>query len=518
MADHAPASSSAAVCCGFGVPVIPRPKVLVANRGEIACRVLRACRELGLPTVAVYSDPDARARHVWLADEAVRVGPAPSADSYLRGDRILAAMRQTGATLVHPGYGFLSENADFRDACDDAGMTFVGPPAAAMRAMGVKTSARAAMRAAGVPVVPGSDGPVATIAEALHVCETIGWPVMLKAASGGGGKGIRVVRAADELQAAFEGVQREATAYFKDATVYLEKCIERPRHVEIQVLADRHGHTIHLFERECSVQRRNQKIIEESPAANLSEATRQAMGAMAVKAAAAVGYESAGTIECLVDAGENFWFLEMNTRLQVEHPVTELATGIDLVVEQLCIAQGAPLSVRQEDVQQRGHAIECRIYAEDPARGFLPSPGPLVVYRPPVGPGLRLDDGFGEGDEVPRFYDPMIAKLSAWAPDRPRCIGRMQAALAAFEIAGIAHNIDHLLQVLASAAFQAGRYDTGLVGTLPPLPTTAEADPWVLAWAAIAEHRASRGRSATPPTSAESAWALQARQGGLRSR
>ena len=494
------------------------PKVLIANRGEIACRVIRACRELGLGSVAVYSDADRDARHVWLADEAVRLGPPPSKESYLRGDLVIAAAQQTGATLIHPGYGFLSENHVFREECDAAGLTFIGPGAYAMQQMGVKTTARQTMHAAGVPVVPGSLEPIGTLAEAQQLCDEIGYPVMLKAASGGGGRGIRILHDASELPAGFEGAQREAAAYFGDATVYIEKAILNPRHIEIQILADTHGNTIHLFERECSVQRRNQKIIEESPAAHLSQATRLKMGAMAVQAAQAVQYVGAGTIECLVDAQENFYFMEMNTRLQVEHPVTELATGVDLVYEQLRVALGERLSVRQEDIVQRGHAIECRIYAEDPSRGFVPAPGPLLVYRPPLGPGLRIDDGFGEGDEIPRFYDSMIAKLSAWAPDRPRAIARMQAALDRFEIGGFAHNIEHLQQVLASESFQVGPYDTGLVGTLPPLRTTPDDDDLASAFAAIWTHRQRQAQRPAPAADSESQWQRTARTGGLRAR
>ncbi len=496
-------------------------KVLVANRGEIACRILRACRELGLPTVAVYSQADRDARHVYLADEAVLLGPAPSAESYLRADKVLQACKQTGATLVHPGYGFLSENEHFRLACDEQGITFVGPSAQAMHQMGVKTWARDAMKAAGVAVVPGSDGPLATLQEARKYAENVGYPVLLKAASGGGGKGIRLVEKEADLGAALEGAQREAGAYFGDTTIYIEKFIVNPRHVEIQVLADRHGNTIHLFDRECSVQRRNQKIIEESPAANLSDKTRLAMGAMAVQAARAVNYESAGTIECLVDPDENFYFMEMNTRLQVEHPVTELVTGVDLVAEQLRIALGEPMSVRQDQVTQRGHAIEVRVYAEDPARNFQPSPGPLRVYRPPHGPGLRLDDGFGEGDVVSNFYDPMIAKLSAWAPTRPQCIARMASALDSFEIAGISHNIEHLQQVLASEPFRTGHYDTGIVKTLAPLATDPPDDDVSAALAVLLHHRRAAGQ-ASPSTAGphvftqESAWALAARLGAVR--
>ena len=495
------------------------PKVLIANRGEIACRIIRACKELGLGTVAVYSDADRDARHVWLADEAVHLGPPPSKESYLRGDLILQAAHKTGATLIHPGYGFLSENADFRDACTEAGVTFIGPGAHAMRKMGVKTTARQTMHAAGVPVVPGSLEPITSLAEAAKLCAEIGYPVMLKAASGGGGRGIRILHDPAELPAGFEGAQREAGAYFGDATVYIEKAIVNPRHIEIQVLADTFGNTVHLFERECSVQRRNQKIIEESPAAHLSQKTRLAMGEMAVRAAKAVQYVGAGTIECLVDTQENFYFMEMNTRLQVEHPVTELATGVDIVYEQLRVAMGEKLSVTQADIVQRGHAIECRIYAEDPARGFVPAPGPLLVYRPPLGPGLRIDDGFGEGDEIPRFYDSMIAKLSAWAPDRPRAIARMQAALDQFEIAGFAHNIEHLQQVLASPTFAQGPYDTGIVGTLPPLAPEPEDHDLATAFAAIWTHRQRVSKQTQQTTEqTETRWQQAARQASIRNR
>ncbi len=495
-----------------------RPKVLIANRGEIAIRVMRACRELNMGTVAVYSDADAQARHVWFADEAVRLGPPPTAESYLRGDKVIEAALQTGAQFIHPGYGFLSENAEFRRACDAAGLTFVGPGAHAMEQMGIKTLARQVMVKAGVPVVPGSLEPLRDVAEAVEIANEIGFPVMLKAAAGGGGRGIRLVHDAADLPAAFEGAVREAVAYFKDPTVYIEKAIIRPRHVEIQVMADRYGNAVHLFDRECSVQRRNQKIIEESPAAHLSDKTRLAMGQVAVQAAKAVNYESAGTIEFLVDPQEHFYFMEMNTRLQVEHPVTELVTGTDLVVEQLRIAQGLPLSWTQEQIAQRGHAIECRIYAEDVARGFLPSPGPLHVYRPPTGPGLRIDDGFCEGDVISNHYDSMIAKLSAWAPTREHAIARMQSALDLFEISGISHNIAHLQQVLGCAEFAVGPYDTGVVKTLPPLEALPEDPELAALYAAVLAHR--HGSKAQPalPASTESAWAYHARAQGLRNR
>ena len=487
-------------------------KVLIANRGEIACRVIRACRAMGLPSVAVYSDADARAVHTWMADEAVRIGGPASADSYLRGDRVLEAARQTGATLIHPGYGFLSENPDFRAQCDAAGVTFVGPPAEAMRRMGVKTVARDTMQAAGVPVVPGSPGAVADGAAATVLAEQMGPPVMVKAASGGGGKGMRLVHDLSEVGRAFDGAAREAAAYFGDDTIYLEKAIVRPRHVEVQILADTHGNAVHVFDRECSVQRRNQKIIEESPAPHLSDATRLRMGEVAVRAARAVDYVGAGTIEFLVDPEENFYFLEMNTRLQVEHPVTELVTGVDLVVEMLRAAMGEPLSVTQADIQQRGHAIECRVYAEDPARDFLPSPGRLRVYRPPHGPGLRVDDGVAEGGEIPSFYDPMIAKLSAWGSDREQALARMAAALARYEIGGIAHNVPYLRWVLASDLFRSGRYDTGIVGALGAFAPTAAADPVAVALAALLHHRDQQAhRPAAAASDADSTWSLAAR-------
>jgi acetyl-CoA carboxylase biotin carboxylase subunit len=492
--------------------------LLVANRGEIACRVIRAARDLGMRTVAIYSDADANAVHRWLADEAHHVGPAASAESYLRTERVLQVAELAGATLLHPGYGFLSENADFREACEAAGVRFVGPKADAMRQMGVKTLARDTMKAAGVPVVPGSEGPLETAEDAVALCREIGFPVMLKAASGGGGKGMRRVFDEASLVPAFEGARREAEAYFADATVYIEKLIEQPRHIEIQVIADSHGHTVHLYERECSVQRRNQKIIEESPAPNLRQATREAMGAVAVKAAEAVGYENAGTIEFLCDADENFYFLEMNTRLQVEHPITELVTGVDLVREQLRVSCGHPLSFTQDDVRQHGHAVECRVYAEDPARGFLPSPGKLRVYRPPHGPGVRVDDGVVEGSVVSRFYDPMIAKLSTWGADRDHAIGRMNAALAQYAVGGIAHNIPYLRFVLACEAFAEGRYDTGLVERLGAFEAPDPVDDATRVFAALLAHRqatrpaASGGGDNAP----RSAWGEAARRWAVR--
>ena len=489
-----------------------RHKVLIANRGEIACRVIRACRELGWPSVAVYSDADEHAQHTLFADEAVYVGPAASAESYLLGDRILAAAAQTGATIIHPGYGFLSENPAFRQACDAAGVLFAGPSADAMRKMGVKTLARDTMTAAGVPVVPGSDGPVRDGDDARTKALEIGLPVMLKAASGGGGKGMRLVFAADGVKPAFEAAQREAAAYFGDETVYIEKAILKPRHIEVQVLADHHGNTVHVFDRECSVQRRNQKVIEESPAPNLSDDTRRKMGAVAVQAARAVDYVGAGTCEFLVDENEDFYFLEMNTRLQVEHPVTELVTGVDLVVEMLRIAAGEPMTVTQASIRQRGHAIECRVYAEDPARNFMPSPGTLHVYKPPMGPGIRVDDGVAQGNEISTFYDPMIAKVCAWAATRERCVDRMCAAIEDFAIGGIAHNLPYLLWLLRSDEFVAGRYDTGIVERMGAFAGDELDDDLALAVAALIEHRAAkRGSAERGGTAPESTWARAAR-------
>ncbi|MCB9739348.1 MAG: acetyl-CoA carboxylase biotin carboxylase subunit, partial [Deltaproteobacteria bacterium] len=487
-----------------------------ANRGEIACRVLRAARELGLPTVAIYSEADADALHVTLADEAICVGPAASAESYLVIESVLGAAKQTGATIIHPGYGFLSEKPDFREACEAAGIRFAGPPADAMRKMGVKTLARQTMMAAGVPVVPGTAEGVQGAEEAGRIAAEIGYPVMLKAASGGGGKGMRLVERAEDLAAALAGAQREAASSFADDTVYIEKFVVRPRHVEVQVLADAHGNCIHVFDRECSVQRRNQKVIEESPAPHLSDATRHAMGEVAVAAARAVDYVGAGTIEFLVDPHENFYFMEMNTRLQVEHPVTELVTGVDLVVEMLRVAMGETLSIRQQDVRQRGHAIECRIYAEDPAQNFLPSPGKLEVYRPARGPGVRVDDGVVEGSLIPRFYDPMIAKLSVWAPTRELAVSRMDKTLLDTEIGGIAHNVPYLRWLLAAPAFAEGRYDTGIVASLGAYGQDRPADPAMAALAAVLHARAKRAaRPAATTAGGERTWSRASRAAAL---
>ena len=439
-------------------------KVLVANRGEIAVRVIRTLREMGIPSVAVYSEADRAALHVRMADEAYPIGPAPSAQSYLVMDKIIDACRKSGATAVHPGYGFLSENAAFARALEEAGIKLVGPPASAMEAMGYKTSARKKMIAAGVPVVPGAE--VASVDDLPRIAEEIGYPVMLKAAGGGGGKGMRFVDDPEDLVSSYERARSESMKAFGDDNVYIEKAIVEPRHVEIQVLADANGACVHLFERDCSIQRRHQKVVEETPTPSpvRTDALIQEMGEVAVRAAKAVGYESAGTVEFLLAPDGSFYFLEMNTRLQVEHPVTELITGLDLVREQVRIAAGEPLGYTQDDVSARGHAIQCRIYAEDPASGFLPSPGTIDVLRTPSGPGVRDDSGTYEGAEVSSFYDPLVSKLCVWAPTRAMAVERMRRALSEYVVTGIRTNLPFHIALMSQPEFVAGTYDTGFIG------------------------------------------------------
>ncbi len=435
-------------------------KILIANRGEIAVRIIRACREMGIATVAIYSEADRRALHVRLADEAVLVGPPPVAQSYLAVENILQAARDTGAEAIHPGYGFLSENAAFARAVRQAGLTFIGPPPEAIDAMGDKARARERMQAAGVPVVPGYQGQD-NDAVLVEKAEQLGYPVLAKAAAGGGGKGMRVVWQPGELMESLAAARREALHAFGDQRLILERYIPRARHIEFQVLADAHGHTLHLFERECSVQRRHQKIIEETPSPFLDPEMRAQMGGAAVAAAEAVGYQNAGTIEFIVDPARHaFYFLEMNTRLQVEHPVTELVTGHDLVQWQIRVAAGEPLSFRQADLSQRGHAIECRLYAEDPANNFLPATGPLLRFVEPKGPGVRIDSGVSSGDEITIHYDPLVAKLIVWAENRPAAIHRMLSALRETILLGVTHNGLFLQDVLSSSEFQAGDVST----------------------------------------------------------
>ena len=438
-------------------------KVLVANRGEIAIRVMRTCKELGISTVAVFSEADRSALHVRHADQAYCVGPAPSRESYLVQERIIEAARKSGADAVHPGYGFLSENASFVRACEKAGLTFIGPPASAMDAMGEKTRARSNMIKAGVPVVPGTTDPIPSLEEARAYAQKIGFPIMLKAAGGGGGKGMRRVESAADVDSAWRSAKSEAMSSFGNDAVYIEKYLEQPHHVEIQVFGDTHGNVIHLNERECSAQRRHQKVVEETPSPILTPQLRAAMGEVAVKAARAVGYVGAGTCEFLVDVHRQFYFLEMNTRLQVEHPVTEWVTGLDLVNWQIKVAEGEKLPFL-EPLQPRGHAIECRIYAEDPARGFLPSPGKIDSIRVPGGPNVRDDGGVYPGYTVPSDYDPMISKLSVWAPTRKEAIARMKRALSEYVVKGITTNVRYLLAIMDAPEFAAGDYDTGFLG------------------------------------------------------
>ncbi|MCY0876353.1 MAG: acetyl-CoA carboxylase biotin carboxylase subunit [Firmicutes bacterium] len=435
-------------------------KILIANRGEIAVRVIRACRELGIQSVAIYSEADRDALHVELADEAYCVGPTASKQSYLHIANIISVATAVGAEAIHPGYGFLSENSDFAQVCDAVGVTFIGPSPDAIERMGDKSTAKATMKQAGVPTVPGTDGLVESMDEAMSVARKIGFPVIIKATAGGGGKGIRVVHTESELQAALTLAQSEAGSAFGNAGVYLEKYLERPRHVEIQILGDAHGNVIHLGERDCSVQRRLQKLVEESPSPALTDDLRERMGAAAVAAAKAVHYQGAGTLEFLLDEDGSFYFMEMNTRVQVEHPVTEMVTSIDIVQEQIRVAAGLPLSVTQEQVRQRGHAIECRINAEDPDKGFMPSPGHITAYLPPGGFGVRVDSAAYTGYTVSPFYDSMIAKLIVWAPTRMEAIDRMKRALSEYQIEGVKTTMEFHERLLSHPVFVSGDVNT----------------------------------------------------------
>ncbi len=505
-------------------------KVLIANRGEIALRVIRACRDLGVATVAVYSEADRHSLHVRQADEAYLLGPAPAKDSYLRMDKILEIAKKSGANALHPGYGFLSERAEFARACQKAGIIFIGPPPEAIEAMGDKVRAKQVARAAGVPLVPGIDREAADWQEAAAVAAQIGYPVLIKASAGGGGKGMRIVRQPDEIEAAFGSTTREAIGAFGYGGVYIEKLLEHVKHIEIQLLADTHGNVVHLGERECSLQRRNQKILEEAPSSALDEELRQQMGAVAVAAARQVGFVNAGTIEFLLTQDRQFYFMEMNTRLQVEHPVTELITNIDIVAEQLRIADGQTLSFRQEDIIQRGWAIECRITSEDPFNNFLPSIGTIRRTVPPTGPGIRLDSAIYDGYEVSLFYDPMLAKLIAWGIDREEAISRMQRALKEYQIFGIRTIIPFHEQLLASEPFQKGDFYTNSLETAPALKPDPEArhDQSELAAiaAALAVYRRAKAGPGSPkingngspatPNSVQSEWKEYGRREMLR--
>ena len=488
---------------GTGVGMTRLTKLLVANRGEIAVRVIRACRELGIATVAVFSEADREALHVLMADEAYPIGPPPATESYLRIDALVDVARRAGADAVHPGYGFLAENAVFAEACAAAGLTFVGPPPAAMRAMGDKTAARTLARDLKVPMVPGTLEALRSDDEARAGAREIGYPVMLKAARGGGGKGMRLVRQESELAEALRGARSEAGAAFGDASLYLERAVVEPRHVEIQILADAHGGIVHLGERECSIQRRHQKLIEESPSPCVDAELRARMGEAACRVAAAAGYVNAGTVEFLVDAERRFYFLEMNTRLQVEHPVTEMVTGLDLVREQLRIAAGEPLGYRQADVTWKGWAIECRINAEDPFGGWLPSPGTITGLRAASGPGVREDSGAYEGYTVPRWYDTLLAKLIVWGADRPTALARMLRALGEYQVVGVRTTIPALARIIAHPDFRAGRLSTALLERILPALRPSEgrfASIAVIA-AVLAEYE--RGRRPAPAAAAD---------------
>jgi acetyl-CoA carboxylase biotin carboxylase subunit len=442
---------------------MPIGKLLIANRGEIALRILRSCRELGIATVAVYSTVDKNALHVQLADEAVCVGEAPSSRSYLNVPNILAAATSRGADAIHPGYGFLAENADFAEKCLDHGLIFVGPSPAAILAMGDKSTAKITMQAVGVPTIPGSEGLLEDPSEAAALAEAMGYPVMIKATAGGGGRGMRLVTAADQLETLFRAAQGEAEAAFGNPGLYMEKFIDRPRHVEVQVLADRHGNVVHLGERDCSIQRRHQKLLEEAPSPGLDPELRRRMGEAAVAAARSIDYEGAGTVEFLVDKSGAFYFMEMNTRIQVEHPVTEMVTGIDLIAEQLRIAGGEPISVRQDQIHVNGHAIECRINAEDPSHNFRPAPGKITGWLPPGGPGVRIDSHVYTGYEIPPFYDSLIGKLIVWGVDRDHAIRRMRRALSECAVTGIPTTIEFHLALLDRQEFQRGEVWTKFV-------------------------------------------------------
>jgi acetyl-CoA carboxylase biotin carboxylase subunit len=506
-------------------------KILIANRGEIAVRIIRACRDLNISPVAVYSEADAAAVHVSLCDEAVCIGPAPSIQSYLDSAKIIEAAKRTNADAIHPGYGFLAENADFAAAVNAAGLTFIGPGVEAMRVMGSKTSARSAALAAGVPIVPGTVEALNSFAEAEATAKQFGYPVMLKASAGGGGKGMRLVSSPGELRSSFDNAQAEAASAFGDSAVYLEKAVERPRHIEIQIIADTHGNVVHLGERECSIQRRHQKVIEECPSPIDDVSLRAQMGAAAVKLAQAVNYVGAGTVEFLVaDATREFYFLEMNTRLQVEHPVTELVTGIDIVREQITVADGTPLSFSQAQVQWQGHAIECRVYAEDPENNFFPSPGFITHLRVPNGPGIRDDSGVELNSEVSIHYDPMISKLAAWGRTRAEAIDRLRRALGEYEVGGIKTTLPFFREIVRDHEFIAGRLDTGFItrfnerrsrSPVPALDEKAEQTQQDMALIAAVIHYARLQKEATsrPAVSvSQSRWKMSGRTAALGSK
>jgi acetyl-CoA carboxylase biotin carboxylase subunit len=486
-----------------------KPRLLIANRGEIAVRIARACRDLGVEPVAVYSDADRTALHVRAADFAVGIGPAPARESYLVPEKLLAAAKKTGATMVHPGFGFLSENAGFAQAVIDAGLTWVGPKPSSIAAMGSKTASRARMQAAGVPIVPGMTTPARAAEEIVAFGETHGFPLLLKAAAGGGGKGMRVVRSAAEVPAAFQRAASEAKSFFADEAVYAELFVESPRHVEVQVLGDKTGRVVALGERECSLQRRHQKVLEECPSAAVTPGLRARMQEVAVAAARAVDYESAGTVEFLLAQDGRFFFLEMNTRIQVEHPVTEMVYGVDLVAEMIRVAQGQPISFG-EPPAPRGHAIECRVYAEDPAKGFAPSPGLITQLRWPQGPGIRVDSGVEAGDRVPLDYDPMLAKVIAHGSDRAQALARMKRALSETRVVGIETSVRFFVELLSHPDVEANRISTQWLDAYKPVlaPPTGRPEDLALAAAALEAAAATRREAPVTTSSAPSAWRL----------
>ena len=497
-------------------------KILIANRGEIAVRVIRACREMGIATVAVYSEADRGALHVRMADEAYAIGSAPSRESYLVIDKIIDAAKRATAGAIHPGYGFLAENAAFAQACEDAGITFVGPSPESIALMGSKIAARRAVAKYNVESVPGTQDPITSNDEARSIAAAVGYPIMLKASGGGGGKGLRFVRSEDELESALRNTRSEAMAAFGDDAIYVEKFVEKPRHVEIQVLADRYGNAIYIGERECTIQRRHQKVIEECPSPIMDADLRSRMGEAALKVVKAADYFNAGTVEFLVDPQRRFYFLEMNTRLQVEHPVTELVTGLDLVKLQIRVAADERLPLAQEDVVMRGAAIECRVYAEDPDNNFFPSPGRILILRAPSGPGVRDDSGVYEGWAVPIEYDPLISKLATWAATRDEAIARMRRALFEYKIEGIKTNIAFFLDVLTHPDFRKGDFDTSFIERWlesrkhQPRVTDVERDFAGLAAALFHSSRSAQSPEIT--TQAQSAWKVEGRRRALRSR
>jgi acetyl-CoA carboxylase biotin carboxylase subunit len=494
-------------------------KILIANRGEIAVRVIRACREMGISPVAVYSEADRGALHVRHADEAYPIGPSPSTQSYLSIDKIIDAIKRSRAEAVHPGYGFLSENAAFAQACEDARITFIGPSPKSIALMGSKIESRKAAAQYGVPMVPGTTEPVRDTQEARRIAGSIGYPVMLKASAGGGGKGMRLVASEKEIDDALQLTRAEARSAFGDDAVYLEKFVQRPRHIEIQVLADQHGNAVFLGERECSIQRRHQKVIEECPSPIVDADLRQRMGEAALQVVRAADYTNAGTVEFLVDHNRQFYFLEMNTRLQVEHPVTEMVTGIDLVKEQVRIAAGLPIQFRQQDIVMKGAAIECRVYAEDPENNFFPSPGTIRVLQTPAGPGIRDDSGVYEGWTVPIDYDPLISKLVAWAPTRDEALQRMQRALGEYQIEGIRTNLGFFREVVNHPEFKKGEFDTGFIArwlaerSASVGPSQVQLD---LAAVAAALFDSQQDSDPDTPGAPRSAWKTAARLRGLR--